>query len=217
MNSADSGLVEATTLKCQPWFEVKIGILMYLGLVLKHWFRNGWTQWFWGSFPAWVCESQGRLRLDSGMYFFPEGLVKHCQGLPRAGLESPSLEWSKNWMLYFIIEFNCGIWSKAGLDGLGGVFQPRWFQEAPHEPQVGERWRGCVAHEFGYNLLVGFVTRGVCGIFPRFSAHLEFFPPEVVAQCQLDHPHSQVFCMVCESSGNGCPGRIWPLTWPFFK
>lgn len=171
-----------------------------LGISLQ-WFRKGWLSDFWRSFPALV-----RARGGSGWMW---GRISSLKDWLSTG------SGRNHWVLYFITWFNCRIWSRAGLGGFGGLFQPQWLQEVPAEQQLGECWRGHMAQKFGCSLLGGFVTRGVCGVFPWSFALLGFFPPEVCAQCQLDHPNCQIFCMGWESSGKCCPGRIWLLTWPF--
>ena len=72
---------------------------------------------------------QGRVRLALRKYFFAEGVVGRWNGLPRAGVESPSLEGLKSRVdpaLRDLVELRTvGVRFMVGLDDLQGLFQPR--------------------------------------------------------------------------------------------
>ena len=72
---------------------------------------------------------QGRVRLALRKDFFAEGVVGRWNGLPRAGVESPSLEGFMSWVdpaLRDLVELRTvSVRLMVGLDDLQGLFQPR--------------------------------------------------------------------------------------------
>ena len=72
---------------------------------------------------------QGRVRLALRKYFFAEGVVGRWNGLPRAGVESPSLEGLKSGVdpaLRDLVELRMvRVRFMVGLEELQGLFQPR--------------------------------------------------------------------------------------------
>ena len=72
---------------------------------------------------------QGRFRLAVRKYFFTDGVVGRWNVLPRAGVESPSLEGLKSWVdpaLRDLVELRMvSERLMVGLDDLQGLFQPR--------------------------------------------------------------------------------------------
>ena len=72
---------------------------------------------------------QGRVRLALRKHFFPEGVVGCWNGLPRAVVESPSLEGFKSQVdpaLRDLVELRMvSVRFMVGPEDLQGLFQPR--------------------------------------------------------------------------------------------